>query len=586
MFNAYNTNGGHWTANGWSWTNVAPPFPNTAGDPYTACDSVGNLYYITLNSSVTLSYVIKSTNMGQSWGTAVTSCTGNDRETISADQSGGPYKGYVYCGETPGNFARSTDGGASFVQTASMSDALPGFISASGPGPTGISGGAVYVCTSTGGFATPTYTLYRSTDGGASFTLMSTQNGWVNTVGTQVGGRNSYQNMRLRPYPFMYADNTFGAFRGRLYIFYAANNPPGDGNKPDVYIRYSTDGGATFSAPTTINDDGGTGNAQFQEQGYVDKITGNLYCQWMDTRNCPTGDSSQIFASMSTNGGITWSTNLNLSTAKFRINCPTCGGGGAPAYQGDYSGLSAYGNISVPAWTDFRAGTFGSYTAYFPDYAMKINNNNIGCQGGNDSCFTFVSVPSNKQYTDKVKFSLVSISPPPGTGSITISFLSRTSAALLDTLSASSPDSIRIRAKTTGGVPNGFYTVTVQGNGRALPNAPFTVPVHQRTFVVNVGLVGVTPRSNEVPAQYSLFQNYPNPFNPSTQIRFDIPKSGLVKICVYDITGKKVTELANSYYNAGKYSVDFNATDYSSGVYFYKIEAADFTSIKKMIVLK
>src|SRR5260221_5150037 len=124
---AFNTNNGHWTANGLDFTTVVPPVPNTQGDPYSAVDSLGNLYYITLNSALTGSWVNKSTNMGQSWGTAVSACTGNDRETISCDMSNGPYGGYIYCGETPGTFYRSTDGGASFNQTATMSNGLPGF---------------------------------------------------------------------------------------------------------------------------------------------------------------------------------------------------------------------------------------------------------------------------------------------------------------------------------------------------------------------------------------------------------------------------------------------------------------------------
>src|SRR5438552_10441733 len=79
IFNAYNTNGGHYTADGLNWTNLNPPVPNTAGDPWSAADSLGNLYYITLSSSVSGSWVIKSTTFGASWGSAVSGCTGNDR---------------------------------------------------------------------------------------------------------------------------------------------------------------------------------------------------------------------------------------------------------------------------------------------------------------------------------------------------------------------------------------------------------------------------------------------------------------------------------------------------------------------------
>ncbi len=96
--------------------------------------------------------------------------------------------------------------------------------------------------------------------------------------------------------------------------------------------------------------------------------------------------------------------------------------------------------------------------------------------------------------------------------------------------------------------------------------------------------VGVEP--NEIPVQYSLSQNYPNPFNPNTSIKFEIPKSGFVKLAVYDILGKEVVTLVNEKRDAGVYLVDFNATGLSSGVYFYKLITEDFTDLKKMTLLK
>lgn len=582
IFNAYNTNGGHWTSDGLNWTNQNPVVPNTAGDPWSGADSSGNLYYITLNSSVSGTWVNKSTTFGSSWGTAVSGCIGNDRETIAVDATGGPFSGYIYCGETPGNFSRSTNGGVSFTQTATLTESLPGFMMTPAPGPTGISGGAVYVCTSTGAFQAPTYTLYRSTDGGATFTTQSTQNGWVNVVGTIVGGRNSYQNMRLRPYPFIYADNSFGPNRGRVYIFYCANNPGGDGNKPSVYLKYSDDGCVNFSSPIMINDDSSpTSNAHFHEQGWCDKSTGRLYCQWMDTRTTPTADSAEIWGSMSTNGGITWAANQKISTAKMRINCPTCGGGGVPAYQGDYSAASSNGRTGHFAWTDFRAGTFGSYFAYLPDFGMKVNPTIANLNGNGDSSFAFVTIPSVKLYTDKVKFT-ATVTPTPANGTITLSFLNKSNASQQDSITTY-PDSVRIRIKTTGGVTQQSYTVTVIAKGRT-GNVDQT-PVHSRTINLSV-ITGINGYSNEVPDNFYLYQNYPNPFNPNTNIKFDLARSGNVKLTVYDITGKSVAELLNSNYTAGTYSYDFDASNYATGVYFYKLETPQYTSIRKMILVK
>ena len=99
-------------------------------------------------------------------------------------------------------------------------------------------------------------------------------------------------------------------------------------------------------------------------------------------------------------------------------------------------------------------------------------------------------------------------------------------------------------------------------------------------------LVGVTPISSEVPSDYSVSQNYPNPFNPTTKINFALPKSGLVTIKVYDVTGKEVATLVNEVKNVGTYSVDFNASNLSSGTYFYKISVNDFSEVKKMSLIK
>ena len=84
---------------------------------------------------------------------------------------------------------------------------------------------------------------------------------------------------------------------------------------------------------------------------------------------------------------------------------------------------------------------------------------------------------------------------------------------------------------------------------------------------------------------YSL-SNYPNPFNPKTTIQYSIPKDEFVKLTVYDITGKIVKELMNGYKTAGKYSVEFNASSYSSGTYYYRLEAGEYKSIQKMMLVK
>lgn len=92
--------------------------------------------------------------------------------------------------------------------------------------------------------------------------------------------------------------------------------------------------------------------------------------------------------------------------------------------------------------------------------------------------------------------------------------------------------------------------------------------------------------NNESPLSFKLTQNYPNPFNPVTKIAYALPKSGLVTLKVYDILGKEVATLVNEVKNVGNYTVDFNASSFNSGVYFYKLEADGFSDVKKMMLIK
>jgi len=94
-----------------------------------------------------------------------------------------------------------------------------------------------------------------------------------------------------------------------------------------------------------------------------------------------------------------------------------------------------------------------------------------------------------------------------------------------------------------------------------------------------------------IPVKFALHQNYPNPFNPITTLRYDLPEQSLVNIIIYDVMGREVKTLVNTTQDAGFKSVIWNATnDYgkpvSAGVYLYQIQAGNFHSVKKMVLLK
>lgn len=109
-------------------------------------------------------------------------------------------------------------------------------------------------------------------------------------------------------------------------------------------------------------------------------------------------------------------------------------------------------------------------------------------------------------------------------------------------------------------------------------------------FIDNAVLEKVEAVSNEIteelPKQYSLEQNYPNPFNPSTVIEYALPEQADVTLTVYEITGRQVAELVDETQSAGSHSVNWNAQNLASGVYLYRITAGDFTSVRKLTLIK
>jgi phosphatidylserine/phosphatidylglycerophosphate/cardiolipin synthase-like enzyme len=100
------------------------------------------------------------------------------------------------------------------------------------------------------------------------------------------------------------------------------------------------------------------------------------------------------------------------------------------------------------------------------------------------------------------------------------------------------------------------------------------------------GSIGVKPIGTEVPEVYSLEQNYPNPFNPVTLIHYSVPKNGLVNLKVYDMLGREIKTIVNQVQPAGKYEVSLDMSGFSSGLYFYKILAGNFSDTKKMVMVK
>ncbi|HMS34113.1 MAG TPA: endonuclease [Ignavibacteria bacterium] len=118
-----------------------------------------------------------------------------------------------------------------------------------------------------------------------------------------------------------------------------------------------------------------------------------------------------------------------------------------------------------------------------------------------------------------------------------------------------------------------------------------SIESNDTTIYINVtgysnNTIGVTTLSTEIPVKYSLSQNYPNPFNPSTVIQYSLAAVSNVSVKIYNSAGIEIVTLLNGKQNSGTYSIDWNASDLPSGVYYYKLQSDNFTETKKMLLVK
>ena len=133
------------------------------------------------------------------------------------------------------------------------------------------------------------------------------------------------------------------------------------------------------------------------------------------------------------------------------------------------------------------------------------------------------------------------------------------------------------------GIPK-FYEL--YGSGQAVAAGELGESVLSKLAELDKEIVGVKDAEEILPGAYKLYRNYPNPFNPTTTIKYDIAKHSQVKLIVYDILGRQVSVLVNKEQKAGKYTIQYNANRLSSGIYFYRLQAGNYTKVYKMIVLK
>lgn len=459
-FCAFNINNLYYTLDGVTWIKNTPQFPgfSVLGDPVMCYDSLGTGYYVQLyqNGGVYGMAVVKTTNGGVSWSgayqmAAVTAGL-TDKEWIVADQSNGPNSNNLYAGwrqfgtESDMRFIRSTNGGVNWSAPIMLPGSQGAYVSV-GPR-NNVPGGYVYFANLLGG----SIVVYRSSDAGVTFPVSATAIS-ASAPGNICAGRNTVKNcIRTDMMPRMAVDNSYTSTRGNVYISYAAN-PPGT-DIADVYLVRSTDYGSNWSVPVRVNDDATTTD-QWMPTVSVDK-NGRVRVAWYDSRIDPGANlMTKLYGAVSTNGGVSFMPNNAISDIAFNPNNMAVGQPGGHNYMGDYIGISQTG---YAAWMDGRNNSLGSYTAYYPDFAMISGATTINLNN-NDSTSVTVRIPSTKgTLFQNIRFTAV-LDTAPVSGSINISFTNGKDSV------QSVPDSVIVKLKAVGNLTPKLYRLFIKGTG-------------------------------------------------------------------------------------------------------------------------
>ncbi|MHB8579959.1 MAG: T9SS type A sorting domain-containing protein [Ignavibacteriaceae bacterium] len=239
---------------------------------------------------------------------------------------------------------------------------------------------------------------------------------------------------------------------------------------------------------------------------------------------------------------------------------------GSNATESGYLFIPTSGTNNPPVW-GVTQGTWGSVINGTWD------STNAGYSLGNDPTIPANAVGAAGNYSFSISVA------PAGNGTQEIAYqLKKSDNSYM--IKGAAIDNHNILPTTTF---NGIVFALGAGNTTtALKLANVQVTLGKPNIITGVAK---NPDAS-LPTAYSLSQNYPNPFNPTTTIDFALPKSGNVKLGVYDILGREITMLVNGNLTAGNHSVNFNALNLASGIYFYKLQAGNFVSVKKLVLLK
>lgn len=542
----FTTDGGQF----WTFPGVIEP-GIFRSDPVLGADMYGNFYYNSLTNDPTfICQVFKSTDGGATWDNGAYA-QGGDKQWMTIDKTNGPGSGHIYAFWTssfsvcyPGFFTRSTDGGGSFEDCLTIpNDPYWGTLAVG-------SDGKLYIGASIGS----NFLVAKSTNAQDSSAVTTWGMATVVNLDGSISFGGGPNPGGLLGQTLIGVDTSDGAYHGNVYLLCSVNrNSTSD--PADVMFVRSTDGGVSWSSPIKINDDPGTtayqwfGTMSVAPNGRIDAI-------WLDTRDNPGTYLSALYYSNSKDGGVTWSQNERLSDFfDPHVGWPQ------QDKMGDYFDMVSDNNGASLSWAATFNGEQDVYYSHITD-------------------------------TTIVPVELLSFSANVASGVVTLEWSTATEL---------NNHGFEIERRLT---PNpsqkegAFQTIGFRV-GKGTTSEPQTYSYVDENLsagayqyrLKQVDFDGRYEYSDLVeveiaPSVFSLSQNYPNPFNPSTKISWQSPVSGHQTIKIYDVLGNEVAVLVDEFKQAGSYEVEFNASQLSSGIYFYTLKAGSFIEIKKMILIK
>jgi hypothetical protein len=388
-------------------------------------------------------------------------------------------------------------------------------------------------------------------------------------------------------------------FYGRTYLGWARAISPFP-----IVVSYTTNSGNNWTAYVQVNNS----LPSHQSAGPVMAFGpgGQAYLSWATTTTTSPFPEDGVGFAVSTNGGVSWS-------AQERIY--TCGGIKTTQFQPWNVRVNGYPEMDVDLSASPRNGWIYIVTAEKNNPPAGSDADVVFHRSTNGGATWSAGIRVNQDPINNGKVQFYPIMAVDINGGINIVYYdNRNSAGPADSLI-----DVFLSRSTNGGdnwtdykiSDHRFKPKTAQGFGPGLwgDNIGITTtsdyklyPVWMDDFnsspglyqvwsvIIDLNTIGIQKIGTEIPAAFSLQQNFPNPFNPSTTIRFNIPAVGTfprtVRLTIYDNSGREATELVNQVLQPGSYETAWDASNYSSGIYYYRLTAGDFSESKKMILVK